>query len=995
MAMQTNVTQKLLSEIDLLISRFNTVFNKHINLIYDPHKQVFNQLKQNFLDFHEKTPLNTATVVDLKGLYNFHQQNLKIIETIYTDLSQPEFAEQLFTELNTLRLEYLENFNNELREPYDKNYFQLWKNGNANERFFSRVEKSIYNTKWVWNFTENFFRKLIKKELSSFIKPIRCINVPRIINEEVFPVYLQFVQENIAELRQSLVEKNLMWFTFEGRFIKHKYTLNEELNIEKLEILEYTNHQNKLKTFFAIHASGFLSIIQKEGTFLALQFSSNGAYEKSINKSRIILEEEAAIWQNTFFVIFEDWRFREHLYSYIIGVKESKLITENLIQRKIDTILIAQVDNLIAYTNNLLDGLPNPEEANKDAIRTFLKTKLYKLKKDVLEDDKTEETSNNAVIEIPNLLRKFELDITCLLAKMPVKVALVKNPDFMKGLKKSEMNYFSPKEFVEFEFLPSFFSYSTSIQSQLGVSLKHILNQYKDYDQVIDFYLDTSIALTDKDEVSEKQIIQVFEEGLQRLQKININVKELLLKIKDENLSDITQNSDSLIVKLEQLDDSDNIFSIQVRMLRSKTSSAVRKASKRLLSEIKTYYAIFLEFYRAYNNKFNEAYVQVKLRLKITNPASTVTSEISNYLTEIERRVTELPVVYQHLFEISPVKESNLFLSRDVELEKLIQAYNDFLKGYNAATILIGENGSGKSSLLNYYFKSIKSKFQIITFHITDFYISDDDFYRLMNEIFHQKTIASMSDLHAHIDTFHEPRIVILDGLERLFNRKLEGFDCMQKFLSLILSSNHKILWTCSVSKIAGNYLNKTVNLFEYFDHKIEINTLEKEQIKNIVLKRNKLSGYQIIYLDKDLKNEEKSTKIDVLKQEQLENAFFTALNKFADSNISLSLYFWLQSIESIENEIIYIHNFLLPDFSFLENISSIKAYALLNIVLHGKLTTEYFHSIANISFEESFRTLSILKEDSILLFHNGYYTLNGFLYKHVIRILNNRNLIH
>jgi hypothetical protein len=131
------------------------------------------------------------------------------------------------------------------------------------------------------------------------------------------------------------------------------------------------------------------------------------------------------------------------------------------------------------------------------------------------------------------------------------------------------------------------------------------------------------------------------------------------------------------------------------------------------------------------------------------------------------------------------------------------------------------------------------------------------------------------------------------------------------------------------------------------------------------------------------------------LTQADLEDTFFNELSLFAGSNISLSLNYWLQSIKSIQGDLIEIGNFVTPDFSFLENISLEKVYTLLAVVMHGKISVEHHALTFNQKPEKSYKVLTILKEDSILVKQGEYFILNGILFRHVVRILENKNLIH
>ena len=298
-----------------------------------------------------------------------------------------------------------------------------------------------------------------------------------------------------------------------------------------------------------------------------------------------------------------------------------------------------------------------------------------------------------------------------------------------------------------------------------------------------------------------------------------------------------------------ELDDNDNIINIYARLLKSKALSESR--SKRLITNATLPEGLIQRFQAVVSKHtrwLKSSYSDLKRKLKLDSSSGPISSEISNHLTDIQHRIYTLPVIYQHLFENIPIKEFNLFLSREDEINKLNSAYNNWLKDNFAASLVIGENGSGKSSLLYYYSKTLKSNYQILSFQVSRFYYTENDYYALIGEIFSQDELSSDQSIDAFISSFKERRIVIIDGLERLFIRKVNGFTCLLKLLSLIVSTNHQILWICSVSKYASAYLNKTIALSEYFDYSINIDSLSSEQIQNIVLKRNRLSGFQVKY---------------------------------------------------------------------------------------------------------------------------------------------------
>ena len=595
-----------------------------------------------------------------------------------------------------------------------------------------------------------------------------------------------------------------------------------------------------------------------------------------------------------------------------------------------------------------------------------------------------------AAEDIPGILQKLESVILEKLQDFPPKVGLVNSPDYQKGIRQSEIRYFSPSEFLEFSSLAGFLKVNKNLKADLGKLLEKLVQEFREFDQIVDFYLDSAIALTQKPGMQEDEVIMIFREGLNRLEGISDKSKTMLGELEQNKWSEISANTEAFIELVSKLDDNDNILNIYSQLLKAKALASSAQNKKRLASGVKTTAGRISKFSSQHFGWLRASYEDIKKRLKLTSSSAVITSEISNYLAGIRKRIMELPVIYQHLFEPAPVKEMNLFLSRQNDTDKLDQALAEWEKGNYAATLVTGEAGSGCSSLLQHYARTVKSQYPIISFQVDKFYFSEDDYYTLIGEIFNQPEITDEDSLAHFISSLSE-KIVIIDGLERMFMRKVNGFECLRKFLSLVVNTNEGIFWICSVSKIAYHYLNRTVALSEHFDYILDIDNLKGSDIREIIMKRNRLSGYGIWFLNPTEESEDDGGA----SQEELEVAFFTDLERFAGSNIGLSLIYWLQSVQSVGEEGIKVGKFSVPDFEFLNNMPARKAFVLHLVVMHRKITESYHALASNCSLEESSGLLSLLKEDSILVQKDGYYFLNGILYSHVVRLLRDRNLIH
>ena len=74
-------------------------------------------------------------------------------------------------------------------------------------------------------------------------------------------------------------------------------------------------------------------------------------------------------------------------------------------------------------------------------------------------------------------------------------------------------------------------------------------------------------------------------------------------------------------------------------------------------------------------------------------------------------------------------------------------------------------------------------------------------------------------------------------------------------------------------------------------------------------------------------------------KQDYLSRQYFSDLNKFAKSNISLALLFWLRSTKEVSGDTITIGSLRDMDFSFLTSLETSKVFTLHSLLIHDGLT--------------------------------------------------------
>lgn len=939
------------------------------------HREVLEKYTAGAKDLQSKKGQAQESEDKIRRTLAFHQANQEICNSLYTGISENCHLTGLLSDIKQEDAKILERIPFKMPLEYPLGYFH-W---NRDKPFRSNVKR---RTEWILLAPKqslgsllNPLRRLAGKQGPEAIIPAHQVRARQLYRRFLLPLYLKRVSELILEVRKE---------------ISRSMTLLWEDDLKPVPEIRWEERYNALLGhFYPENQEAFGQLLNQSGTPLTFTRSKIRSKRGSSKSAFSQIEYMERSWRITFYALFEDWRFREKLFAFIQEVKLLSLEVSSIFSGRIRTKLYPELEKQNDFTSRLLLELPDPDKASMEELKSFLVKELYSMNK-----EKQQNLQDSPGLEeaegIPGILQKLESSIQEKLQVFPPKVGVVNDPDYEKGIKQTEIRYFSPREFLEFSSLAEFIQVNQKLKADLSKVLEKTIREFREFDQIIDFYLDSAVALTQKPGIKEKEVVGVFREGITRLEGICQRNQQMLGVLEREKWSEISANTETFIDSVRKLEDNDNIINIYTRLLKSKALASSVQNKSRLISGVKSLSVRISQYSSEHFKWLRASYEDIRKRLKLDSGSATITSEISNYLAGIRTRITELPVIYQYLFESAPVKELNLFLKRDADTGKLDQALAAWEKGNFAATLVSGETGSGCSSLLQYYAKSLKSQYPIVNFQVENFYYRAEDYYSLINEIFNQEDIRDKETLAQFLSTLSD-KIVIVDGLERLFVRKVNGFECLHRFLSLVVNTDESIFWICSVSKNAFNYLNRTVSLSEHFDYILDIDNMKGSDIREIIMKRNRLSGYSIQFLKSTGESEDDSPAI----QEELEEAYFMDLEKSSGGNIGLSLTYWLQSVQSIGDEGIKVEKFFVPDLEFLNNLPARKTYALLLVIMHEKISVEYHSLVCNCSSKESSALLSILKEDSILVRQGEYFYLNGVLYKHVVKLLRDRNLIH
>jgi hypothetical protein len=140
---------------------------------------------------------------------------------------------------------------------------------------------------------------------------------------------------------------------------------------------------------------------------------------------------------------------------------------------------------------------------------------------------------------------------------------------------------------------------------------------------------------------------------------------------------------------------------------------------------------------------------------------------------------TRRSVLYSQLFELTPVEDPRFLVGRDAEMDGFREAYDAWRGGGFAACVLVGNHGSGKSSLLSCALPRIEENEPLVRCEINERLRSSQDMERCLRSLL---SIPGQVGLVEGIGS--NRRVIVLEGVERAFLRSIAGFEAIRSLVA-------------------------------------------------------------------------------------------------------------------------------------------------------------------------------------------------------------------
>ena len=722
--------------------------------------------------------------------------------------------------------------------------------------------------------------------------------------------------------------------------------------------------------------------------------------EKIIKKHHDVLQDytkQQHLWDNTLFALFEDWKLSKEVYNASILSYQSYFNFVGTIDRKVKDEILPKADQITGELIKAKDEIltfVGDISALKNHITERREELRYKLSSEIIPGTVEDILSQN----IPSLVDEFEFSIRKITAGISNKRAIVKSENFEEEIRDAEIDYISPQELIMFDKLPGFVDEILNVKNKVVSELNNIQKSLTELEEISDFNLESAIAVFENELDNQKENAQqIASEGLDRAITKSNEVKSEITNISAVVINNLSKALNNFRKDLVEFTNTENVFNIKLRIAKAKAIERTKAYKRDIGKRIKNALPLISGKIKEGYTSSKKAYESFRDRFGLAQHHLIISSEVSDFLAETNAAIQRLPFVYRRLFQIEALYDERFFSARDNEFAKINSALASWEKGFFAPVAIVGEKGSGSTSLINLFLKNlkpdIKERRTALSIKIND----EKQFISFMKMFFENNEFTDINSIANYLNSLAYKQIVIIENLQQMYTKKVDGFKCLKMLFELISKTNKNVFWILSCSLYAWSYLNKTIAIADNLGYVIELENLNDDQIIEIITRRHRVSGYKLVFLASEADMETKVFKKlnEDEKQAYIRKEYFSSLNKFAKSNISLALLFWLRSTKEVTSDTITINSLNNLNFSFLSSLSAEKLFTLYALILHDGLSDETHSIIFGQSLTKSQYVLRLLQDDGIIIKNNDFFVINPLLYRQTVNLLHSKNIIH
>jgi hypothetical protein len=284
------------------------------------------------------------------------------------------------------------------------------------------------------------------------------------------------------------------------------------------------------------------------------------------------------------------------------------------------------------------------------------------------------------------------------------------------------------------------------------------------------------------------------------------------------------------------------------------------------------------------------------------------------------------------------VQDPRFLVGRDREMAAIEEARTFWESQRPVALIIVGERGSGKTSLINCAARRSLADLELIRGEFSQRLVTPLAMRQFLAELVGAGDPGQLTQALAA-----RKRVIVIEELERSFLRQVGHYGAIRELQRLIAATCASTLWVLAINELAFQFLNAAVDLGPTFSHRINAGTATSADLRQAILLRHELSGLRLQFPPPAQTRRPAGWFRRALASPQdSESEFFELLARESGGVYRSAFDMWLGHIEGAQAGILYMKILESPDLGpVMGDLSQEELFTLLTIPQHGGLTAE------------------------------------------------------
>lgn len=366
-----------------------------------------------------------------------------------------------------------------------------------------------------------------------------------------------------------------------------------------------------------------------------------------------------------------------------------------------------------------------------------------------------------------------------------------------------------------------------------------------------------------------------------------------------------------------------------------------------------------------------------------------------------------LPPIYRRLFNPVPLDLPEFYISRPALEAQVLKAISQWGKGEPSSILLFGDRGVGKRTFIHNLVPiqvyDLAESFQntpIQTIRLADDVVTEAEICQQFWPLFERGQPRTFDALQRRLLEIEERQIVIVENATKCYSRTARGFAQCEALMEVLSASSERVLWMLLMEAPAAVLLDTMLDLFDYFTHVFELEPLDEAQIEQMIIKRHRVSGFEVSFEAPSMRLFERATHPLAASEatRQPKHEFFKRLAHQSGGNPLLAMLYWLRTIEldQVQETKLHVHALPTQRLAVSEALTLRKKLMLSLLLQHSALPIGLLAEMLGMNHSEvrteleHLRRLGLVEEMAGV---DGYYQLRDVAAPALTRELRQINL--